>query len=452
MSPFRPASAAAPRPNRVKWPQSAAIDAVVATNVCREPALEHIGVRSQAHPNGRGLRSPVGWPRKIGRPLGWQHGLVPYRAIRDPDQLQALLEAVVAIESNLELPGVLRRITQAACSLTDARYGAIGVLEPSGKGLAEFVHVGMDDATVESIGHFPEGTGILGTLVRDPRPFRLADLSAHPDSVGFPPSHPPMRSFLGVPLRVRNEVFGNLYLTEKQGTGEFTETDEALVVALAAAAGVAIDNARLHNRVGELALAADRERIARDLHDTIIQRLFAIGMSLQSAVPLADDVELRSRIEDAVSDLDDTIRQVRTTIFALDPPPAASKGVRTQVLEICGEAARSLGFEPAVRFAGAIDRHVEALVAAEVLATLREALSNVARHARARHAEVELSVDGEVRLCVTDDGVGAEAGQDRAGRGLLNMAERAQSLGGSFTLSAAPGGGTEVSWRVPLPR
>jgi signal transduction histidine kinase len=125
--------------------------------------------------------------------------------------------------------------------------------------------------------------------------------------------------------------------------------------------------------------------------------------------------------------------------------------VRTQVLEICGEAARSLGFEPAVRFVGAIDRHVEALVAAEVLATLREALSNVARHARARHAEVELSVDGEVRLCVTDDGVGAETGQDRAGRGLLNMAERAQSLGGSFTLSAAPGGGTEVSWRVPLP-
>lgn len=373
-----------------------------------------------------------------------------YHAIRDPDQLQALLAAVLAIESDLELPGVLRRIAEAACSLTGARYGALGILDPSGKGLAEFVHVGMDGATVEAIGHFPEGEGILGLLILDPRPLRLTDLSTHPDSVGFPPSHPPMRSFLGVPLRVRGEVFGNLYLTEKQGAEQFSETDEALVVALAGAAGIAVDNARLHARLGDLGLAADRERIARDLHDTVIQRLFATGLSLQAALPLAEDPDLRSRIEEAVSDLDDTIRQVRTTIFALEPPPTANKGVRARLLEICAEAARSLGFDPEVRFVGAIDRNVNTLVATELLSTLREALSNVARHAQAHHAVVELSVDGEVHLRVIDDGVGVKAGEHRSGRGLANMAERAKLLGGSLTVSPLRDGGTEISWRAPL--
>ena len=134
-----------------------------------------------------------------------------------------------------------------------------------------------------------------------------------------------MRSFLGVPLLVRGEVFGNLYLTEKQGATEFSEADEGLVVALAGAAGIAIENARLHARLGELTLAVDRDRIARDLHDTVIQRLFATGLSLQSTLPLAQDPELRSRIEQAISDLDDTIHQVRTAIFALEPPPVMSK-------------------------------------------------------------------------------------------------------------------------------
>lgn len=375
---------------------------------------------------------------------------MPYHVLRDPDQLQGLLDAVLAIESDLELPGVLYRIAEAACTLTGARYGALGVLDSSGKGLSQFIHVGLDDATVEAIGHLPEGAGILGLLILEPRPLRLADLSAHPDFVGFPPAHPPMRSFLGVPLRVREEVFGNLYLTEKQGVPEFTAEDEALAVALASAAGIAVDNARLHAQLSELTLAVDRERIARDLHDTVIQRLFATGLSLQSALPLAHDVELRSRIDDAVADLDDTIRQVRTTIFALEPPPTAKMGLRARMLEICAEAARSLGFEPEVRFAGAIDRHVGDAVAVELLSSLREALSNVARHARARHVEVELSVGDEIRLRVTDDGVGAGPGAHRGGRGLPNMAERAESLGGSFALSVRPGGGTEVTWSVPL--
>ena len=161
------------------------------------------------------------------------------------DRVHALLEAVVAIGSNLDLEIVLRKIIEAAVPLVQARYGALGVIGDDGR-LAEFIPVGLDEAQIAAIDHWPEGQGLLGTLIRDPHPLRLADLSTHPESHGFPPGHPAMRSFLGVPIRIRDEVYGNLYLTEKGGGGQFDEEDETLVVALAAAAGVAIDNARLY--------------------------------------------------------------------------------------------------------------------------------------------------------------------------------------------------------------
>lgn len=378
---------------------------------------------------------------------------MPYHSISDPAQLQALLDAVLSIESGLELPRVLHQVVEAACSLAGARYGALGVLDPDGKGLAEFVHLGMDEEVVARIGHLPRGEGILGVLIREPAPLRLDDLATHPDSVGFPPGHPMMRTFLGVPLRLRGEVYGNLYLTEKQGAAAFTEADQALVVALADAAGIAIENARLHARLGELRMTEDRERIARDLHDTVIQRLFATGLALQGALPLAQDAELHARIAESVADLDETIRQVRTTIFALEPPVPARRGVRAQVLEICGEAARTLGFDPEVRFSGPVDASVDGRIATELLSTLREALTNVARHARAGSVHVDLSVQaGELHLRVVDDGVGVGTGQAVGGHGLPNMAVRAESLGGSFALSARPEGGTELHWHVPVGR
>jgi signal transduction histidine kinase len=278
----------------------------------------------------------------------------------------------------------------------------------------------------------------------------LADLSEHPDSAGFPPGHPPMRSFLGVPVKIRDRVFGNLYLTEKQGASEFSDGDKELITALASAAGIAVENARLHARVQRLTVAADRERIARDLHDTVIQRLFAVGLVLQSSLPLVDNAELGQRMETAIADLDDTIRQVRTTIFSLEPPSTAQRGVRARVLEICADAGRSLGFEPEVRFVGPIDRRVSGEMATELIATLREALANVARHARAHQAEVEVSVGDDLRLRVLDDGVGAHGTGPPGGKGLRNMADRAASFGGSFELRVRPGGGTELSWRVPL--
>jgi signal transduction histidine kinase len=375
---------------------------------------------------------------------------VPYHRVSDPARLQALLDAVLVIESDLDLVTLLRRIVASAAELIGARYAALGVIDPSGEGLVEFVHVGIDPAQVEAIGRLPEGRGILGLLITDPRPIRLAYLGEHPDSVGFPAGHPPMRSFLGVPVRVRGQAYGSLYLTEKSGGSEFSEEDEQLVSALAAAAGIAIDNARLHARVRDLALSEDRERIARDLHDTVIQRVFAVALSLQAASGLTRDPDLAQRLQTAVGDLDETIRQVRTTIFALDPPPTAKGGLRVQVLELCAEAARSLGFDPEVHFAGHVDL-VPVHVGVETLATLREALSNVARHARADRVEVRVTASAdELHLEVVDDGIGPTASKGGAGRGMSNMAERAEALGGSFLLTARPEGGTRMTWRAPL--
>src|ERR1700693_904907 len=189
-------------------------------------------------------------------------------------EVERILEAILAISSDLDLPTVLQRIVQVTCDQTDARYGALGVLgAPSAEGeilLVEFVTHGIEAEVVRRIGSFPRGRGILGHLIHFPTPLRLDDLSLHPQSLGFPEGHPPMRTFLGVPIRIHDEVFGNLYLTEKRGGIPFTAADETLAVALASAAGIAIENARLHERVQELALLRDRERIARDLHDTVI--------------------------------------------------------------------------------------------------------------------------------------------------------------------------------------
>ena len=209
---------------------------------------------------------------------------VPYRRITDPARLHALLGAVLLIESDLDLEAVLRRIVEEAVALSGARYGALGVLDQRERLLAQFIHVGMGPRALEEIGHLPEGRGILGLLIDEPEPIRLARLGEHPASVGFPPHHPPMTTFLGVPVRIRAEVFGNLYLTDKADGEEFTELDQDVVETLAVAAGIAIANARLHSRVRELGVAEDRDRIARDLHDTVIQRLFGIGLALQGTM------------------------------------------------------------------------------------------------------------------------------------------------------------------------
>jgi signal transduction histidine kinase len=371
-----------------------------------------------------------------------------------PRSLRQLLDAVLTVGSDLDLPAMLERIVQAAVDLVDARYGALGVLDDARARLAQFITVGVDDETHAAIGHLPEGHGILGLLIVDAKPLRLPDLREHPDSYGFPPHHPPMRSFLGVPILVRDEVFGNLYLTDKTSAEVFTDVDEELVVGLAAAAGVAVENARLHARVQELALLEDRERIASDLHDSVIQRLFATGLSLQGAAGLirTNPAAAADRVEGAVDDLDLTVKQIRSTIFGLEPMGRARQsGVRSQVLDLVQDVGPALGFEPTVLFDGPVDTATPEGLAGDLLATLREALSNVARHARASRVDVAVTVDdATLVLRVADDGVGPPAPDGPRGHGLDNMAARAARRGGSFDIRTASTHGTVVEWSVPV--
>jgi signal transduction histidine kinase len=275
-----------------------------------------------------------------------------------------LLDAVVALSADLSLPNVLKRIVEAAAAVSGARYAALGVLaqdQPDLKrGLVEFVTHGIDSRGIRAIGHLPQGLGILGLLITDPKPRRIADIGAHPAHAGFPAHHPPMTSFLGVPVMVRDQVFGNLYLTEKQGAAEFSQSDEDMVVALAGAAGVAIENARLHQRLEQLAVLGERERIARDLHDTVIQRLFATGMGLQSLVGRMEESDLRERLQQAVDELDETIREIRITIFDLEARDAEKDGLRARVLSLTGEATATLGFAPKVHMDGPLDAATDA--------------------------------------------------------------------------------------------
>ncbi|MEQ1785769.1 MAG: GAF domain-containing protein [Acidimicrobiales bacterium] len=370
-----------------------------------------------------------------------------------PRSLRQLLDAVLTIGLDLDLPSMLERIVQSAVELVDATYGALGVLDDTGTRLAQFITVGIDDETHRAIGRLPEGHGILGLLIVDAKPLRLPDLNEHPESYGFPPGHPPMTSFLGVPIRIRNDVYGNLYLTDKRTGDVFTDVDEELAVGLASAAGVAIENARLHTKVQELALVEDRERIARDLHDTVIQRLFATGLSLQGTVRLVhtDPPGASRRIESAVDDLDLTVKHIRTAIFGLEQGRVHSDGLRDRVLSLVREAAGPLGFEPRVLLDGPIDSGLDDKVGAELLATLREALSNVARHAEARHVEVEVLLDADLVLRVIDDGIGPPTASTRRGKGLANMETRAQVLGGELRIRTGVERGTELEWRVPKP-
>jgi signal transduction histidine kinase len=344
---------------------------------------------------------------------------------------------------------MLQRIIDVALDLVDARYGALGVLDEAGTGLSQFVTTGLDPETHRAIGELPKGHGILGLLIVDPRPLRLPDLREHPDSFGFPPHHPPMGSFLGVPIVVRQEVFGNLYLTDKKGAEAFSDIDEELTVALAGAAAVAIENARLHARLAELALLEDRERIAKDLHDTVIQRLFATGLSLQGTARLAGRPDVTGRIQDAVENLDLTVKHIRTVIFGLETASSRGTGLRDRIMTLVREARGALGFQPEVLFDGAIDTRVDDNVGRELLATLREALSNVARHAGATRVTIDVAAGEDVVLLVADDGRGVPPDVQSGGLGLRNMASRAENLGGRFRITAPEGGGTVVEWAVP---
>jgi len=364
--------------------------------------------------------------------------------------LRRLLDAVMVVGSQLSLSAVLLRIIETGTELVGARYGALGVLDPSGTQLTDFVTVGIDDEQARLIGGQPQGHGLLGLLIVTPVPLRMPDLNAHPHSGGFPPNHPPMASFLGVPILLRDAVFGNLYFADKSDDQPFSEVDEQLAVALAAAAALAIENTRLNERKHAMKLLEERERIARDLHDDVIQRVFAAGLALHVTAQMSTEPAVTERLIQIGSDLDVTIREVRNTIFRLNDRRAPNS-VRAEIAALCTESTPTLGFAPSCHTRGPIDESVSAALARDAVSVVREALSNVVRHARATRVDVLVVVDGRhLVIEVTDDGMGLPTGERVIGNGLANMRDRAIASGGTFRAGGCLGGGTRLVWDVPV--
>jgi signal transduction histidine kinase len=367
-----------------------------------------------------------------------------------PERIAGLVEGAASVAGQVELSALLRSTVEIAIELTGARYGALGVVGEHG-GVIDFVHGGMPDDEAAAIGHPPKGGGLLGTITRAGRTIRVEDIAGHPDSVGFPANHPPMKSFLGVPVKVGERVFGNLYLTEK--AGGFSEEDEILVEFLAVTAGSAISTLRLQDRLRRAALLEDRERIARDLHDSIIQDLFAVGLAIQSSIAQVerDPETVRRSLDHAVEQLDGTIGSLRRYIFDLRPPVWARPSLSQRLAEMVGSLTGP--YEVRVDLDVACPPNlVPDDVAEELLATVKEALSNALRHAAARSIEIRVGCgQSQAVVSVSDDGTGFEpANSGDGGMGLTNMAGRVAAIGGSFRIESSPGNGTVVRATFPL--
>ena len=355
---------------------------------------------------------------------------------------------MMLIESDLDLSVLLKSIVSAACELVGARYGALGVIGPDGKELSNFVTIGINEEVRRRIGDAPLGHGLLGVVILSAAAHRSNDLHRDPGFKGFPPGHPDMTTFLGVPVVTADgRVFGNLYLTDRLDHEPFSDQDEILVTEFGRAAGLIVDEARLRAQLRELTLTEERERLARDLHDTVIQRLFAVGLSLQATLMAQMSDDARSRINAAVDDLDATIRSIRTTIFEITRERSASTAtLRTRILTVIDEVTTRLGVPVDVSFEGPLDALVGQACADHVMRALRELLSNVVRHSGASsvHVRVEVGASG-LSLTIADNGKGFDVAAT-TGRGLRNLAERAQELNGTFSVEPASGGGTIVTW------
>jgi signal transduction histidine kinase len=312
---------------------------------------------------------------------------MPFHSIDDSLKLARVIEATMLLQADIDLPVLLGHVIDEARSLTGARYGALGIFNREGSALEEFLTVGLTEAEEARIGPRPRGGGILGLNLTDPRPLRLPHLGMHPESSGFPPHHPPMESILVVPVEVRNAVYGSLYLTDKIDAFEFTSEDEALVEALAVAAGMAIANTRLQKRVRELAIIDDRDRTARDLHDNVVQHLYAVGISLESMMQEAETPEQADRLAVLVSDVGESIRQIRSSIYELGPDEE-NPGVRRTVLNLVRSLSPVLGFNARVTFDGPVDSVISQSVTEQLLATIREAVTNIGRHAHGTQGTV----------------------------------------------------------------
>ena len=366
--------------------------------------------------------------------------------------MQALDAAVRGISGVLDPAQVLQLIVDRVRELVGAQYAALGIVDDDGR-ITQFITSGISSQHREAIGDLPQGRGLLGLIIRENRSYRIPSIGAHPESYGFPPNHPPMESFLGVPVTVTGTVVGRLYLTNKQGAVEFGPDDQALVETFALHAGIAIENARLHEQVQRLAVVDERDRISRELHDSVIQMIYAVTLSLDDVpeLVLTAPEEASQRVDDAVDALHGVIRDIRHFIFGLRPLLLDSGSLNEGLHSLADELQRNTATEIAIH--GMAPDDLPLPVVADLLAIAREALANVARHARAKEALIAVSVtDGMVVLQITDDGVGMTADRplDRGHNGLANMRARADALGGAFAVDSQPGSGTRIIVTVPV--
>ena len=370
-----------------------------------------------------------------------------FHRIDDPERLHALIDAILLIEIDASLNELLSRIVETASRLVGARYGALGVLASDGESLARFITYGMDESERALIGESPRGHGVLGETIRLGEPLRIDDLNLHPTASGFPANHPPMHAFLGVPVLVANgHVYGNLYLTDPLDGDTFSLEDQNLVEAFGRAAGVVIDQALLRSHVRELTLSEERARLARDLHDTVIQRLFGVGLSMQMTLAATQDETVRERINKSLDELDETIHEIRTTIFEIDQEHAEDDLLDQRIRRLIEEVTSRLGVAVEVSITPDLDRYVGAHSAQHAVQALREILSNIVRHSSASEVTVDVSVDTKfLAVSVRDNGVGFSA-TSGAGRGLRNLRSRARDLGGECVIDSVIGRGTLVTW------
>ena len=379
---------------------------------------------------------------------GWEA-----RARRAEAHLAALDAAVQGISGVLALETVLQLIVDRVRELAVAEYAALGIAHPDGV-IERFITSGLTPAKRKRIGPPPRGHGLLGLIIREGQTFRIPDIAIDPRRYGFPANHPEMHSFLGVPIRVKRQAVGDLYLTNKRGAPEFSADDQTLVERFAAHAGLAIENARLSERVQALAVVEERERIGRDLHDGIIQRIYAVTLGLEDVPEMAaqDPPAAAERVDHAIEALHTAIGEIRMFIYGLRPglDVPGSMGMALEALaeetrlhtsmQIDVTAHRVPGLSPTMR--------------GELVSIAREALSNAVRHSKASRTTIDVtSPDGELRLVIADDGIGFDIGAPagEGHQGLGNMRRRAESLGGRMEVESAARRGTRIIVTLPLP-
>ena len=376
------------------------------------------------------------------------------RADRADRQLRALDQAVRGISGVLNLDRVLQVIVDRVRELVDAQYAALGIVDADGQ-IERFITSGISEEERKRIGALPHGRGLLGLIIRENRTYRIPDIAVHPERYGFPPEHPEMHSFLGMPITAQGAAVGRLYLTNKLGAAEFSPDDQRLVEMFALHAGIAIENARLHDQVQRLAVVDERDRISRDLHDSVIQAIYAQTLSLDDVPELVTDEpdEARRRVDEAIDALHAVIRDIRNFIFGLRPVLLESGSLADGIEHLATELRRNGGVEVEVAVDTVVVADLPIELVAELLSIAREGLSNIARHASATRALISLTDGGssQLRLELSDNGRGFHADDDVAHghHGLANMRVRTQALGGTFEVSSGDGAGTRIIITLP---